>query len=91
LSRSCSDVFLKYTYEIVALAPGEHLVTRAARPFPMETSYMWESTAGGNTRMTIRGCGEPTGVSLLLVPIIKTELRRLYDQNLSRLKKILES
>ena len=82
---------LKYTYEIVALAPGEHLVMRATRPFPMETSYIWESTADGSTRMTLRGRGEPTGLSLLLVPIIAAELRRLYDKNLSRLKQILES
>jgi Domain of unknown function (DUF333) len=30
-------------------------------------------------------------LSLLLVPIIAAELRRLYDKNLSRLKQILES
>src|SRR5262245_50754858 len=34
---------LAYTYEIVALEPGQRLVMRTAQgPFPMETTYTWQ-------------------------------------------------
>ena len=37
---------LNYTYEVHEFVPGERLVTRTAEgPFPMETTYEWESTA----------------------------------------------
>ena len=43
---------MAYTYEVVDLIPGERLVMRTAEgPFPMETSYIWETTSDGSTRM----------------------------------------
>jgi hypothetical protein len=81
---------LKFTCEIIAFAPEEHLVMRTAHPFPMEMSYVWESTAEGGTRMTIRSRGAPTGFSFLLVPMITAELRRSNEKSLCRLKKRLE-
>jgi hypothetical protein len=89
-----SDSFgrrLEYIYDVVALAPGERLVMRAVCPFPMEMRYLWESTDDGGTRMTLRGRGELIGLSFLIAPLIRSELRRVYDNNLRRLKKILES
>lgn len=50
---------LAYTYEIIELEPGKKLVMRTAEgPFPMETTYTWQSD-GNNTRMTLfeRGSG----------------------------------
>ena len=42
---------LAYTYEVVDYAAGERLVMRTAEgPFPMETTYTWETVAGGATR-----------------------------------------
>ena len=55
---------LSYTYEVVELVPGERFVMRTSEgPFPMETTYTWETTREGFTRMTLRNRGMPTGFS----------------------------
>ena len=58
---------LAYTYDVVELIPGERFVTRTAEgPFPMETTYTWETTTDGGTRMTLRNRGIPAGFSKLM-------------------------
>ena len=37
-------------------------------PFPMETTYTWEATSDGSTRMTLRNRGNPAGFSGLQHP-----------------------
>lgn len=55
---------LAYTYEVVELVPGERLVMRTSKgPFPMETTYTWEPTSDGHTRMTLRNRGRPSGLA----------------------------
>ena len=50
---------LAYTYEVKELDPGARFVMRTDEgPFPMETTYLWESTATRGTRMTLRNRGQ---------------------------------
>jgi uncharacterized membrane protein len=82
---------MAYTYEIVELIPEARLVMRTAEgPFPMETSYAWEATADGGTRMTLRNRGTPSGFSLLVAPLMAQAMRRANRKDLSRLKELLE-
>lgn len=83
---------LAYTYEVVEFIPGSRLVMRTDQgPFPMETAYTWESTAGGATRMTLRNRGEPTGFSRALSPLLAFAMRRANRKDLARLKRLLEA
>lgn len=83
---------LSYTYEITQLVPNECLVMRTSEgPFPMETSYRWNSTAEGVTTMTLRNRGAPTGFSKLLAPVMALMMRRETQKDLARLKLHLES
>jgi uncharacterized protein YndB with AHSA1/START domain len=83
---------LAYTYEVRELAPGERLVMSTADgPFPMETTYTWEDTAGGGTRMTLRNRGEPAGFSRIAAPMMARAMRRANRKDLLRLKCLLEA
>ena len=82
---------LAYTYEIVDFAPGERFVMRTAEgPFPMETSYTWEDTPEGGTRMRLRNVGTPAGFSRLAGPFMALAMRRANQKDLARLKDLLE-
>jgi uncharacterized protein YndB with AHSA1/START domain len=82
---------LAYTYEFVELVPGERLVMRITEgPFPMETTYTWESLREGHTRMTLRNRGGPSGFGKLAAPIMATAMRRANRKDLEQLESILE-
>ena len=82
---------LVYTYEFVELIAGERLVMRTAEgPFPMETSYTWE-TVGNATRMTLRNRGEPSGFARWLAPFMALAMRRANRKDLQMLKSLLEA
>ena len=83
---------LAYTYEIIDFQPGNRLVMSTKEgPFPMETTYTWEDTADGSTRMTLRNRGSPSGFSNLLTPVMAWSMRRANQKDLAKLKEILES
>ena len=82
---------LAYTYEVVALVPGERLVMRTAQgPFPMETTYTWQSLDAATTRMTLRNRGRPRGFSVLAAPFMAAAVRRANRADLRRLREVLE-
>lgn len=82
---------LAYTYEVVDLVPGRRLVMKTAQgPFPMETTYTWEPVGEGQTRMTLRNRGEPTGFSKIAAPFMAAAMRRANRKDLAVLKSLLE-
>ena len=83
---------MAYTYEVVELVPGDRFVMRTAEgPFPMETTYTWETTDDGATRMTLRNRGMPVGFSRLVAPFMARAVRSANRKDLAALKRLLES
>ena len=83
---------LAYTYEVREMVEGERFVMRTAEgPFPMETTYAWQDTAAGGTKMTLRNRGEPAGFSRLVAPLMAPAMRRANRKDLKRLKALLET
>lgn len=82
---------LAYTYLVNEMERGRRLVMSTAEgAFPMETSYRWEDTATGGTRMTLRNRGEPAGFSKIAAPLMSSAMRRANRADLRRLKSLLE-
>ena len=83
---------LAYTYEVVELVPGERMVMRTEQgPFPMETTYTWETVGAGSTRMTLRNRGQPRGFARVSEPFMAAAVRRETTKNLRELKALLET
>lgn len=83
---------LSYVYQISEYIPGKKLVMRTADgPFPMETTYTWESNDGQTTRMTLRNKGNPAGFSLLFSPFMSLMMKRANNKDLKKIKSILEN
>ncbi|MEX0288713.1 MAG: SRPBCC family protein [Flavobacteriaceae bacterium] len=82
---------LEYTYEVVEFIPGLKLVMLTAEgPFPMETTYTWESVDDNTTLMTLQNKGKPSGFSKIFSPIMSAAMRRANKKDLKLLKTILE-
>jgi hypothetical protein len=83
---------LEYVYEIVELIPNEKFVMRTADgPFPMETTYTWSTVSDGETQMTLRNRGTPTGFSKLFAPFMAFAMRMANKKDLKKLKQVLEN
>jgi len=83
---------IAYTYEIREIAPEERFVMRTAQgPFPMQTTYTWQDTESGGTRMTLRNSGEPSGFGKMAAPIMAAAMRKANKKDLARLHTILEN
>lgn len=81
---------LSYTYEVVELEPGQRLVMRtAAGPFPMETTYAWESVPDG-TLMRMRNCGRPSGFAKVAGPVMAKAMKGAMTKDLARLAERLQ-
>jgi hypothetical protein len=82
---------LAYTYEVIEWVRHERFVMRTAQgPFPMETTYTWETTTDGGTLMTLRNRGTPSGFSVLVAPFMARAVRSANRKDLAALKVLLE-
>ena len=82
---------LDYIYDVIELLPNEKLVMQTSEgPFKMETTYTWETTSNGNTRMTLRNRGTLNGFSAWVTPFITLAMRNANLQDLAQLKQVLE-
>lgn len=82
---------LEYTSEIVEYEPGKNFVMRATEgQFVLETTYRFEPTRDGHTRMTLRNRGEASGVSKLLTPVVTAAIKTAAQRDLLKLKEVLE-
>ncbi|MFE1244173.1 SRPBCC family protein [Fictibacillus sp. NPDC058756] len=82
---------LEYVYEIADYTPGQKLVMKTADgPFPMETTYTWESINGNQTQMTLRNKGVPSGFSKIFVPFMSLMMKKANKKDLIKIKEILE-
>ncbi len=81
---------LRYTYVVVEHTRESLVMHTAEGPFPMETSYRYESMPDGSTRMSLRNRGTPSGFSRLGAPLIRIAMRRATGKDLSVIKRILE-
>ena len=83
---------IAYTYEVREFVPGSRLVMSTSEgPFPMETTYSWEDTTDGRTRVTLRNRGEPSGFATVAAPLLAAAMRRANKKDLAHLKAILEA
>ncbi len=81
---------LAYTYEVVELVPDERLVMRTSDgPFPMETTYSWQSAPGGTT-MRLRNRGTPAGFARIAAPVMRKAMQAAMTKDLARLAERLE-
>lgn len=82
---------LRYTYEVVELTPSSLVMRTAQGPFPMETTYRYEATDDGRTRMSLRNRGNPSGFMRLVSPFVRMAVRRANTNDLRALKRLLEA
>jgi ligand-binding SRPBCC domain-containing protein len=82
---------LAYTYEVREFEQARRFVMSTQEgPFPMETTYEWDDTASGGTRMKLRNRGAPAGFSRWVAPMMARSMSRANRKDLDRLKRVLE-
>jgi Polyketide cyclase / dehydrase and lipid transport len=82
---------MAYTYKVLEYVPSQKLVMATSEgPFPMETTYTWESVGNDRTEMTLRNRGNPSGLSKLLSLFLVPAMRKANRKDLARLKSLVE-
>lgn len=81
---------MAYTYEVIEYTPEKMVMRTAQGPFPMQTTYTFTAISENKTKMTLRNNGNPSGFSKLLSPFMEMMMKRANNNDLKKLKMILE-
>ena len=81
---------LAYTYEVIVISNDTFVMKTAEGPFPMETTYTFESKSAAVTIMTLRNKGIPSGFSRFFSPLMRFMMKRANNKDLRMIKSILE-
>jgi uncharacterized membrane protein len=82
---------LSYVYEITELVANQKLVMKTTDgPFPMETTYTFESISDTVTKMKLRNRGNPSGFSKIFSPFMEMMMRKANKKDLKKIKEIIE-
>lgn len=82
---------LEYVYEVTNFLPERELTMKTSQgPFPMQTTYSWESTDTNATLMILRNTGSPRGFSRVVSPFMSYAMKRANTKDLQRLKALME-
>ncbi len=83
---------ITYTYTVSDYVPGKLLIMEAADGFfPIQTTYLWDSTTNQGTRMTLINQGFPSGFSKWMTPVMSFMMSHYNRRDLKKLKRIMES
>ncbi len=83
---------LTVEWEVTAYDPPTAIkVKTQAGHVPVEASYTFESMNGGQTKLTVEGEAEVSGVFELAEPLVERMAQRQWDASFENLKDVLET
>ncbi len=80
---------MHYVTEVTEHVPGQCIVLKTDKPFPMDITYRTEPDGGGS-RFVARLQGGPGGLARLAAPLMHVAVKRSINGDLRRLKRLLE-
>ncbi len=91
--RGASEVMgriMEWSSEIVEYEPNKKVAQKMrVGPTEVEASWVFESVEG-DTRLTMRSEGETSGLFKIAGPLVDRAVRKQIEENLARLKAVLE-
>jgi uncharacterized protein YndB with AHSA1/START domain len=76
--------------DVTELVPNTKLVQKADSPFPIELTFLAETTADG-TKITVKAVGEPGGFFKVAQPVLGRIVKKQGQAELDTMKAVLET
>jgi uncharacterized protein YndB with AHSA1/START domain len=85
-------VAMEVEWEVIGYSPPNKLEVKTAKgPVSVEAEYTFDAVAGGQTKVTVEGEADVTGVFDMAEPIIERMAQRQWEASFENLKDVLES